>query len=98
MSTRQTPNVPARARLRPTLLTLRHVAPLRWSVSSSNGRLGGTFTTQKAALRYARDEASVLPRAVLVVFGDDGLAVCETYEAHTRVQVSAIAAPRSRAA
>lgn len=85
-------------RLRPTLLTVRHLSPTRWSVVSCDCRRGGTFTTHKAALHYAREEAAVLPRAVLVVFRDDGLTISETYEAHERVKVSAIAAPGTRAA
>lgn len=86
-------------RARPTLLTVRLVSPIRWIVTSRDGRLGGTFTTQKAALHYAREEATALPRAVLVVFGDDGLTVSETYEAHARVRVvTAVAAPHARAA
>ena len=85
-------------RTRPALLTVRHESPMRWSVASRDGRLGGTFTTQKAALHYAREEAAALPRAVLVVFGDDGRAVSETYEAHARVRVSAVAASHARAA
>jgi hypothetical protein len=90
------PDLPPRPRS--TLLTLRHVSPTCWSVTSGDGHLGGTFTTQKAALHYAREEALSLPRAVLVVFGDDGLAVSETYEAHARVRVAAIATPHARAA
>jgi len=85
-------------RTRPALLTVRHVSPTRWSVASRDGRLGGMFTTQKAALHYAREEAAALPRAVLVVFGDGGLTVSETYEAHARVRVTAVAAPQARAA
>ena len=46
------PSLPAR----PTLLTVRHVSPAHWSVTSRDGRLGGTFMTQKAALHYAREE------------------------------------------
>jgi hypothetical protein len=85
-------------RRRPALLTLRRHSATHWSVTSRDGRLGGTFTTQKAALHYAREEATALPRAVLVVFGEGGLTVSETYEAHARVKVSAIAAPHARAA
>lgn len=91
------PTLPS-LRARPTLLTVRLVSPARWSVASRDGRLGGIFTTQKAALHYAREEAAALPRAVLVLFGDDGLTVSETYEAHARVRVSAVAVPRARAA
>ena len=53
---------------------------------------------EELALHYAREEAMTLPRAVLVVFGDDGLTVSETYEAHARVRVSAVAASHARAA
>jgi hypothetical protein len=104
MATVHTLNVPIEApaipplRPRPTLLTVRRVSASRWSVTSRDGRLGGTFRTQEAALHYAREEAVALPRAVLVIFGERGVTLSEIYEAHARVRVSAVAATRTRAA
>jgi hypothetical protein len=104
MSTAQTLNVsldtPAESpmRPRPALLTLRRISATHWSVTSGDGRLGGTFRTQDAALHYAREEAIALPRAVLVIFGDAGVTLSETYEAHERVRASAVEVARSRAA
>jgi hypothetical protein len=37
-----------------------------WLVRSSDDRFGGTFVCPKAALKFVRDEATVLQRAVIV--------------------------------
>ena len=87
----------SRPRLRPTLISVRAMAPGNWHVTSRDGRFGGMFKSRDAALHYARDEAVAQPRAVVVIFDVTGLATCETYDGHERVRVSAIR-PQSRAA
>jgi hypothetical protein len=37
-----------------------------WLVRSSDDRFGGTFVCPKAALKFVRDEAAALRRAVMV--------------------------------
>jgi hypothetical protein len=51
------------------LLTIAALTPGLWTVSSSDGCVGGTFISYKAALTFARTETMARPNAALVVCG-----------------------------
>lgn len=50
----------------PVLATIAAVRPGVWLVRSSDDRFGGTFVCPRVALKFVRDEATVLRRAVIV--------------------------------
>ena len=55
----------------PVVVTVEPLRPGVWLVRSSDDRFGGTFLCPKVALKFAREEASALPNAVMVVSSGD---------------------------
>jgi hypothetical protein len=53
----------------PVLVTVEPGRPGLWLVRSNDNRFGGTFANRKAAVIFARDEATGVPNAVVIVGG-----------------------------